>query len=202
VAGRAEVAVEIALASAEPGRVGPSRNGATASVPLAGAATPREAWLAALSQAARGASEALALAFAADAKPEQELVSDLAADDARVREQAIRVLGERKSRAAVPALVARLDDGEPRLAHRAVAALAQIGDERAVPALIELARSADPELAARLVRYVGDIGGAEAEGFLLTVEAGHPERRVRAAARDALEDMRERAREAPVATRK
>lgn len=85
---------------------------------------------------------------------------------------------------------------------RIVAALAQIGDERAVPALIELSGSDDPALAGRLVRYVGDIGGPEAEAYLLTLASGHPDRRIRTAAREALDEMRARANEASVASRK
>ena len=59
------------------------------------------------------------------------------------------MLGERRSRAAVPALVQRLKQEDARLAHRILGALAQIGDERAVPALIDLARGADPTLTLR-----------------------------------------------------
>jgi len=47
-----------------------------------------------------------------------------------------------------------------------------------------------------VARIIGDIGGREAEGYLLTVEAGHPDSRVRRAAREALGEMRARAREA------
>ena len=102
------------------------------------------------------------------------LVADLAAEDARVREQAIRVLAEQRARAAVPALIERLRLEEPRLGHRIVAALAQIGDERAVPALIELSRGSDPALTTRLVRFIGDIGGAEAEGVPPHARVGAP----------------------------
>lgn len=199
---RAEVTVEITLAPAEQGQGALRRDAATASVALAGAPTPREAWRRALAEAARQAAKAHGVAVASEGKKTEALVANLSDEDPRVREHAIRVLGERRSRAAVPALIGRLGSEEPRVVHRVAAALAQIGDERAVPALIDLSRSDDPVFAGRIVRYVGDIGGVEAEGYLLTVESGHPDRRIRAAAREALEEMRARAKEAAVAARK
>ncbi len=199
---RLEVTVELELTPADPAaRGGSRREVASASIALGSALTPRDAWRAALVQATQRSAEGLGLGVAAERKEVAGLVSDLTANDLRVREQAVRVLAERKARAAVPALVERLKQEEPRLTHRILGALAQIGDERAVPALIDVARGADPTLTGRIVRFVGDIGGAEAEGFLLTVESGHPDPRVRKAAREALDDLAVRAKEAAVAAR-
>jgi hypothetical protein len=187
---RAEVALELELAPAEPGKGGVTRETGTAAVPLAG--DPRAAWRTALSDAAARAAEGLALAYAMEVKPIAALVDDLASKDARVREHAVRVLADRRSPDAVPALIARLEDPDPKVAHRAVGALAQTGDPRAVGPLIELSRSGDPLLTARVARLIGDVGGDEAEGYLLTLEAGHPDPRVRRAAREALGELRER----------
>lgn len=189
---RAEVTVELALGSAEPGQGPPRRESSTADAALADAPSRREAWMRALGEASRQAAEALALSLAEEEKPTPQVLADLGSTDPRVREQAIRVAGERRLREAVPALVARLPEEPPRLAHRLVAALAQIGDERAVPALIDLARSSDPTVTARIVRYVGDIGGAEAEGFLLTLESGHPDPRIRRVAHESLAELEAR----------
>jgi HEAT repeats len=197
---RAEAAVELALVPDARGI--PRRTEvATASVPFV-PGRPRDAWLSAVAEAARRAAEGLALAVAAEEKPSAELIADLGAKDGRVREQAVRVLGERKVRAAVPALVERLEQDDGRLAQRIVAALAQIGDERAVGPLIDLSRGSDATVTARLARLIGDIGGAEAEGYLLTLASGHPDARVRATARKALDEMSARAKETPVAARK
>jgi hypothetical protein len=198
---RVEVSVEIALGAAEAGKGPPRRESATADAALADSPSRREAWLAALGEASRQAAEALALSLAEDEKATPQVLADLAVTDPRVRDQAIRVAGERHLREAVPTLIARLPEEPPRLAHRIVGALAQIGDERAVPALIELARGSDPVLTTRIVRYVGDIGGSEAEGFLLTLASGHPDPRIRRAAREALEDLAARAKAAPVAAK-
>jgi hypothetical protein len=197
---RAEVSLDVVLRPLEEGPA-PRREVAQASVPLSAFRSPHEAWSRALADAAGRAAEALALGVRADAKRSEALIADLEARDARVREEAVRVLGERRTRDAVPALIGRLQKEDPRLAHRIVGALAQIGDERAVPALIDLSRSMDPGLTARLVRFVGDIGGAEAEGYLLTLASGHPDARVRTAAREALDELAARAKDAPVAAR-
>ncbi|GAO03286.1 HEAT repeat protein [Anaeromyxobacter sp. PSR-1] len=108
----------------------------------------------------------------------------------------MRVAAERRAREAVPALVERLRDPEPEVAHLAVGALGQLRDPRAVGPLIDLSQRGDGGMALALVRIIGDIGGPEAEGYLLTLEAGHPEPRVRAAARDALAELRAREAEA------
>lgn len=150
----------------------------------------RAAWRAALLEAAREASSGLALAVAAEEKPIEKLLGDLRAADARRREQAIRALGDRRSVEAVPGLIAALDDPEPLLAERAAGALSRIGDPRAVGPIIDFSmRLEGGRHLARYARIVGDIGGAEARGYLLTLESGHADPFVRQAARDALADL-------------
>ncbi len=189
---RVELSVELALSPAASVEGSGARETGTAAAPLAGG-DPASAWRSALAQAAQRAAEGLVLAFAEEGKSLEKVLADLGSKDARVRDHAVRVLADRRSASAVPALVARLRDEDPKVVHRAVGALAQIGDERAVSPLIELSRTADVALTARLARLIGDIGGAEAEGYLLTVEAGHPDPRVRKAAGEALGEMRARA---------
>jgi hypothetical protein len=185
----AEVRLEIVLGPPE-GVVGPSRREpGVGSAALLAVATPADGWRRALAEAAQGAADALAISARAEGKTEDGLLSDLASKDERVREHAARVLGERRSRAAVPALIGRVRGEDPRVALRIVGALAQIGDERAVPALIDLSRGADPVVTARLVRFIGDIGGPEAEGYLLTLASGHADPWIRKAAREALDDL-------------
>lgn len=154
-------------------------------------ATPdRGAWREALAAAARQASSGLALALSAEKEPLEKLVQDLRSDDPRRREQALRVVGDRRSAAAVPALTALLRDPDPGVAERAAGALARIGDVRAVGPIIDYSlRLDDGRDIARYARIVGDIGGSEARGYLLTLESGHEDPYVRATAREALADM-------------
>ncbi|HVO21403.1 MAG TPA: HEAT repeat domain-containing protein [Anaeromyxobacter sp.] len=154
------------------------------------------AWQDALASAVRQASAGLALALSEEAKPTRRLVSDLDSPDPRIREQAMRVLADRRAREAVESLVRHLRDPERELRERAAGALAQIRDPRAVAPLIEHSREAEDGVeAARYARIIGDIGGEEARGYLETLDAGDPDPRVRAAAQEALADMAARERE-------
>lgn len=183
---RAEVAIAIELSPRQRGDPIVTES-AVAEAPLAG--SPERAWRSAVDAAATAAAQNLALAFAERRKGDPQLIEDLSSKDRRVREHAVRTLGERGSKAAVSALVARLQDEDPDVIQGAVGALAQIGDPRAVKPLIDLARRGEAPQTARLARIIGDIGGPEAEGYLLTLESAHPDARVRSAAREALAEM-------------
>jgi hypothetical protein len=157
---------------------------------------PGEAVLAAFRRAVEGgaarAASGLALAIAEAQKPDALVIQDLESGNPRLRDLAVRVLADRKNPVAVPALLARLQDPDPDVADRAVGALAQIGDPRAVGPIIELSRRREGPFVAQMVRIVGDIGGAEAEAYLETMLAGHPDPAVVSAAREALRDARRR----------
>jgi hypothetical protein len=155
-----------------------------------GAGGPSQAVRSGLASAVGEAIRALRVGVAADVKTSESLIADLASADARVRGQAVQSLGDRGVKAAVPALIERLHDADPRVAHRTVGALAQIKDPRAVPALIDLSRGGDPGLTMQMARIVGDIGGRDAQGWLLVLEAAHPDPRVRETAATALDELR------------
>ena len=178
-----------------PGRTGArDRMSARPRVPAGGSA---DAWRKALESAVREASTGLALALSEEAKPVEKLVRDLRSPGrAALREQAIRSWATAAAAEAVPALIERLADPEPLLAERAAGALAQIRDPRAVGPLIDYSRRDDDAAhTARFARIIGDVGGSEARGYLLTLESGHLDPRVRAAAREALQDLEQRERE-------
>ena len=94
---------------------------AVAVVEPLGRGDPRQAWRSALQDAARNAATALALSYAEESKPIQEVVADLSSRDPAVRDHAVRVVGDRRSSAAVPALIERLKDPDPKIVHRWVA---------------------------------------------------------------------------------
>ncbi len=185
---QAELAVEVELAPTRSGEPPHKESGRASEAVGAGGppAAVRQALVGAVGEAVR----ALRVSVAAEVKSDEALIADLGSPDARVRGQAVQALGERGVTAGVPALIERLRDGDPRVAHRAVGALAQIRDPRAVPALIDLCRGGDPALTLRMARIVGDIGGRDAEGWLLVLEASHPDPRVREIAAEALDDLR------------
>jgi len=160
--------------------------------PVRAGEDPRAALLRAIEGAVGRAADVLALAFAEGDKPEAEVVRDLGSSDPRMRDLAVRVLAERRSPAAVPALLTRLSDADPEVVERAVGALAQIRDPRAVGPLIDLTHRREGPFVTQLVFIIGDIGGPEAEAYLETLAAGHPEPTVKQAARDALATLRRR----------
>jgi len=185
VAGEEEAAMREVARYAEPLRVGEG---------------PAEALRRAVAGASGRAAAALGLALAEADKPTAELLRDLESSDPRTRDLSVRVLAERRSPAAVPALLERLADPDPAVVERAVGALAQIRDPRAVGPLIGLTQRREGSFVTQVVLIIGDIGGAEAEAYLDTLAAGHPDPAVRSAAREALASLRARERTRPSST--
>jgi len=87
---------------------------------------------AALDAAMREAVTALKDQIEARRKTDDQLIADLSSQEARARDYAIRVLADRRSPAAVPQLIERLQDPNPDVARRAAGALIAVGDRRAV----------------------------------------------------------------------
>jgi hypothetical protein len=150
---------------------------------------------AALDAAIQEAVLALKEQIDARRKPDDKLIADLSSPDPRVRDYAIRVLADRRSPAAVPQLIARLEDPNPDVARRAAGALIAVGDRRAVPALIEITRKRRPEDVGPILYAIGSLGGPEAEAFLFTLESGSPEEEIRRAAQGAYADLLRRKQE-------
>ena len=150
---------------------------------------------AALDAALRDAVGALDQQIDARHKTEDALLKDLTAADARVRDYAIRVLADRRSPAAVPHLIARLQDPNPEVARRAAGALIAIGDRRAVTPLIEMTRHRRPEDTGPILYAIASLGGPEAEAFLFTLESGAPDEETRRAAKGAYDDLVRRKKE-------
>ena len=150
---------------------------------------------AALDAALRDAVAALDQQIQARDKTEEALLKDLTDPDARIRDYAIRVLADRRSPAAVPHLIARLQDPNPEVARRAAGALIAIGDRRAVTPLIDMTRHRRPEDAGPILYAIASLGGPEAEAFLFTLESGAPDEETRRAAKGAYDDLVRRKKE-------
>jgi hypothetical protein len=157
----------------------------------------RAAFRAALEDASRG----LVWQVEARKKADPELTQDLTAEDARLRDYAIRALADRRNPAVVPQLLNRLADENPVVALRAVGALVAIGDRRAVDPLIEMTRKTKPQVTAQILYALASLGGPTAEAYLYTLESGAPDDEVRRAATDALLELRRKNAEEPTAHR-
>jgi hypothetical protein len=147
------------------------------------------AFAAALETAMIEAVSALRDQIDARRKTDAQLIADLQAPDARVRDYAIRVLSDRRSPAAVPQLIARLEDPNPDVARRAAGALIAIGDRRAVGPLIEMTRRRRGEDVGPILYALASLGGPEAEAYLFTLESGSPDEEIRRAAKGAYADL-------------
>jgi len=125
-----------------------------------------------------------------DAAKDPKLIAALADDDPRIRDFVTVRLGDRKSKAAVPALCDRLvSEPRPELVLRAVGALVSIKDPRAVEPIIALGKRREDEFVLQTLYAVGAIGGRVAEAYLVTVASGHPNEAVRRGAEQALAEM-------------
>ena len=143
----------------------------------------------ALSEALEHAVRAAHLQLAALDKPDEVLVKELRAEDADVREYAIRVLAERRNPAVAPVLIERLKSNDADEVRRAIGGLVELREAQAVPALIELARGKEPSFLREILFALGAIGGEEAEAYLFTVAEGHDHEAIREAAQQALDEL-------------
>jgi hypothetical protein len=125
-------------------------------------------------------------------KSDSALIKDLSSEDSRVREFAMRVLSARKNPAVHRALIEKLQGADPDAVRRAIGALVELKDTGSVPALIELSKGKDPGFQREIIFALGAIGGEDAEAFLYTVAEGHDQPTVRAAAAQALKELRAR----------
>lgn len=192
---RAEVAVELAL-----GRGASSRVVAEGRAQRDFAPGDPEVRAAAFSEALDGAlddaSGQLVLLLDAATRTDSELVAELSSEEGPRRDFALRALAERKSPAALPYLLQRLEETDRTAQLRAVGGLVALRDIRAVPKLIEATLGRDPSFVVQIAYALGEIGGEEAEAYLFTASTGHPEEGVRRAAAEALAGLRSRQSEA------
>ena len=106
-------------------------------------------------------------------RDDARLARDLRASDPLVRDAATLALVARRNRAAIPALVERLQGDDPLEVRRAIGGLVELQAREAVPELIEISRGKDPGFLRELVYALGAIGGDEAQAYLYTMSQGH-----------------------------
>lgn len=96
------------------------------------------------------------------------LLAQLAASRRSRRLRSIEILGELRSRAAVPHLIEMLDEADEQTADAAIAALGQIGDQRACIPLIALARRR-PERLTAVLHALYQLPSSETDHYLLNL---------------------------------
>lgn len=116
----------------------------------------------------------------------EERLAALRSDDAELRREAARVVGERKERAAVPVLLPMLKDERPEYRDLALGALIEIGDPAAARPIAEMARLGDAAQVPRIIDAMASLGGGEARAYLEFVISAHDDEEMRSLARAAL----------------
>jgi hypothetical protein len=114
------------------------------------------------------------------------IIAAIDGSDEDLREEAMRIAGERRIKEAVPPLIKRLKGGDPALRDRAIGTLAEIGDARAVRPLTEVAKFYDINDLPKVLDALATIGGDEARAYLEFVASGHDSPEMRDLAKTAL----------------
>jgi hypothetical protein len=114
------------------------------------------------------------------------LVAAIDGKDDDLRDEAIRMAGDRRESAAVPSLLRRLKSDDHALRDRAIGALAAIGDRRAVRPLTEVAKFNEVTDLPKVLDALATLGGDEARSYLEFVGSGHDSPEIRDLAKEAL----------------
>ncbi|MCP4677580.1 MAG: HEAT repeat domain-containing protein [Deltaproteobacteria bacterium] len=105
---------------------------------------------------------------------------------------ALKLLGRRRAREALPAIAKLLADPRDQVAEAAADTLAGIGDEKAVPLLINAIQRSSLRSEVRAIEAMGRIGGKEAEAYLEMTAVGHEVSEVRSLSSVLLKRIRAR----------
>ena len=127
-----------------------------------------------------------------DRGPPAAVHAALQADGGSLRDDAIRVVGERKLRDEVPTLLRLLSDPDERTRDAALGALIALGDRRAVSELTRTRSLRDRHEMRKIIEAIAILGGQEADQYLSFVAATHDDDEIRAAAATARTRMERR----------
>jgi len=106
-----------------------------------------------------------------------------------VREEAARVVGERKLKAGADQLLVLLSDAEERVRDAALGAIIVLHDQRAVAELGKTRSMRDAREMAKVLDAIAILGGPEAVSYLEFVADAHPDSAIQTLAREALARM-------------
>jgi len=123
----------------------------------------------------------------------------LLADAGELREEAIRIVGERQLREEVPALLKLLSDDDEAVRDAALGALIAMRDRRAVRELTQSRSLRDRREMRKIIEAISILGGEEADEYLSFVAATHDDDEIRAAATAARTRLQKREAEAGAA---
>lgn len=127
----------------------------------------------------------------------------LASGDLLARRHAARLLGKRKDKKAIPALLKQLSTKDPDLLLSTIGALVKLRAREAAIPLIQLARQREGPFLAQILSALSVIGGEAAKGYLFTIASSHSNRAIQQTAKEGLQDLQQQEKKstAPTARR-
>ena len=123
----------------------------------------------------------------------------LVADGGELREEAIRVVGERQLRDEVPTLLKLLGADDEPMRDAALGALIAMRERRAVRELTQSRSLRDRREMRKIIEAISILGGQEADEYLSFIAATHDDDEIRAEAAAARARLQRREAEAGVA---
>ena len=126
----------------------------------------------------------------------------LVGDAGELREEAIRIIGERQLREEVPTLLKLLGDQDETVRDAALGALIAMRDRRAVHELTQSRSLRDRREMRKIIEAISILGGQEADEYLSFVAATHDDDEIRAEAAAARTRLQRREAEAGPAAAK
>jgi hypothetical protein len=125
--------------------------------------------------------------------PPEVVHAALTADGGELRDEAIRVAGERRLKDEAPQLLKLLGDPEETTRDAALGALIALGDRRAVTELTRTRSLRDRREMRKIIEAISILGGTEADEYLSFVAETHDDDEIRAAAATARARLARRA---------
>jgi hypothetical protein len=123
----------------------------------------------------------------------KEVAAALHAADRERRVEALRVIGGRKLRELLPAVLQLLSDEDEAVRDAALGAVVLLGERSAVKALTESRQLRDLREMRKVLDAIASLGGPEAKDYLGFVAENHDDEEIREMAKSALERMTRRA---------
>jgi hypothetical protein len=187
------LAFDVEGKGAEPYTVAPSKKGRG---PDGGAAGKRPSLTALVLRVARDLVEGVAARRRLQEGSLAALHAALVADGGELREEAIRIIGEKQVREEVPALLELLKDDDENVRDAALGALIAMHERRAVRALADSRSLRDRREMRKIIEAISILGGQEADDYLSFIAATHDDDEIRAAAAAARARLQRREAEA------
>jgi hypothetical protein len=191
------VSFDVGGQGVEPYTVEPEkkRGGAAAVVP------PRPSLTALATRIARDLIEGVAARHRLQDGSPAAVHAALVADGGELREEAIRIAGERQLHDEVPTLLKLLGDDDEAVRDAALGALIAMRERRAVRELTQSRSLRDRREMRKIIEAISILGGQEADEYLSFVAATHDDDEIRAEAAAARARLQRREAEAGTATR-